>query len=115
MLTFCIKKQHTSFLFLILTVDVTASFNFTMLQVAEDTTVIVCADIISSMTFNVSITFSVANTQPNEISKLTIIIIYVTVKGRNQMLFTLSTFAKKIRKAEIFIIKASVMTKVSFD
>ena len=70
LLTFCIKK-HTSFLFLILTADITAGFNFTMLQAAEGTTVMVCADIMSSMTFNVSITFSVANTEPSEISKLT--------------------------------------------
>ena len=51
--------------------DITAGFNFTMLQGAEGTTVMVCADIMSSMTFNVSITFSVANTEPSEISKLT--------------------------------------------
>ena len=43
-----------------------------------------------------------------------ILIAYVTVEGRNQTLFTLSTFEKKkkkFKKAE----NLSVMTKVNFD
>ena len=37
--------------------------------------------------------------------------VYVTVEGRNQTLFTLSTF----EKGRIFYYKVSVMTKVNFD
>ena len=39
----------------------------------------------------------------------------VTVKGRNQTLFTLSTFEKKSSKGRKFYCKASVMTKGKFD
>ena len=42
-------------------------------------------------------------------------IVYVTVEGRNQTLFTLSTFEKKSSKSRNFYCKASVMTKVNFD
>ena len=39
----------------------------------------------------------------------------VTVEGRNQTLFTLSTFEKKSSKGRNFYCRASVMTKVNFD
>ena len=44
-----------------------------------------------------------------------ILLAYVIVKGRNQTLFTLSTFEKKSSKGRKFYCKASVMTKVNFD
>ena len=42
-------------------------------------------------------------------------VLYVTVEGRNQTLFTLSTFEKKSSKSRNFYCRASVMTKVNFD
>ena len=43
------------------------------------------------------------------------LLIHVTVEGRNQTLFTLSTFEKKSSKSRNFYCRASVMTKVNFD
>ena len=40
---------------------------------------------------------------------------YVTVEGRNQTLFTLSTFEKESSKGRKLYCKASVMTKGNFD
>ena len=40
---------------------------------------------------------------------------YVTVEGRNQTLFTLSTFEKKSSKGRKLYCRASVMTKGNFD
>ena len=40
---------------------------------------------------------------------------FVTVEGRNQTLFTLSTFEKESSKGRKLYCKASVMTKGNFD
>ena len=49
------------------------------------------------------------------VSIIQLYITYVTVEGRNQTLFTLSTFEKKSSKGRKFYCKASVMIKGKFD
>ena len=57
------------FFFLILTADITAAFNFTTLEGAEGTTVIVCAEITSLLILNTSVTFQVGVSEPSDLGK----------------------------------------------
>ena len=57
------------FFFLILTADITAAFNFTTLEGAEGTTVMVCAEITSLLILNTSVTFQVGVSEPSDVGK----------------------------------------------
>ena len=57
------------FFFLILTADIIAAFNFTTLEGAEGTTVMVCAEITSLLILNTSVTFQVGVSEPSDVGK----------------------------------------------
>ena len=57
--------------------DITAAFNFTTLEGAEGTTVMVCAEITSLLILNTSVTFQIGISEPSDVGKsITLHVIY---------------------------------------
>ena len=54
---------------LFLDADITAAFNFTTLEGAEGTTVMVCAEITSFLILNTSVTFQIGISEPSDVGK----------------------------------------------
>ena len=64
-----LNKMSGNLSILFLDADITAAFNFTTLEGAEGTTVMVCAEITSLLILNTSVTFQVGVSEPSDVGK----------------------------------------------